>query len=147
MTLQNLQDIPITTLIPQRPPFVMVDRVLSCDKNDAVTDFLIREDNIFLDGGALATSGMIENMAQACAARMGCLDMMGNRSVKIGFIGDIRNCEILRQPLLGETLTTHVHIIEDVFHLTLADVKITVGEETIASARIKIALTDMEAVG
>ena len=147
MTLQNLQDIPITTLIPQRPPFVMVDRVLSCDKTYAVTDFLIREDNIFLDGGALATSGMIENMAQACAARMGCLDMMGNRSVKIGFIGDIRNCEILRQPLLGETLTTHVHIIEDVFHLTLADVTITVGEETIASARIKIALTDMEAVG
>ncbi len=125
----------------------MVDRVLSCDKTDAVIDFLIREDNIFLDDGALATSGMIENMAQACAARMGCLDLMGNRSVKIGFIGDIRNCEILRQPLLGETLTTHVHIIEDVFHLTLADVTITVGEETIASARIKIALTDMEAVG
>lgn len=147
MTRQNLQDIPITTLIPQRPPFVMVDRVLSCDKTDAVTDFLIREDNIFLDGETLATSGMIENMAQACAARMGCLDMMGNRAVKIGFIGDIRNCEILRQPLLGETLTTHVHIIEDVFHLTLANVTITVGKETIASARIKIALTDMEAMG
>lgn len=147
MTLQNLQDIPITTLIPQRPPFVMVDRVLSCDKTDAMTDFLIREDNIFLDGEVMATSGMIENMAQACAARMGCLDLMGNRSVKIGFIGDIRDCEIRRQPLLGETLTTHVHIIEDVFHLTLADVTITVGEDTIASARIKIALTDMEAMG
>ena len=147
MTLQNLQDIPITTLIPQRPPFVMVDRVLSCDDTDAVTDFIIRPDNIFLDDNRLATSGMIENMAQSCAARMGCINMMKNESVKIGFIGDIRNCEIRRQPLMGETLTTHVHIIEDVFHLTLANVTVNIGDETIASTRIKIALTDMKAMG
>ena len=147
MTLQNLHDIPITSLIPQRPPFVMVDRVLSCDDEDAVTDFVIRTDNIFLDDGRLAPAGIIENMAQSCAARMGCINMSGNESVKIGFIGDIRDCDIIRQPLLGETLTTHVHIIEDVFHLTLANVTTTVGDEAIASARIKIALTDMEAVG
>jgi predicted hotdog family 3-hydroxylacyl-ACP dehydratase len=147
MTLQNLQDIPITTLIPQRPPFVMVDRVLSCDDTDAVTEFVIRPDNIFLDDNRLATSGMIENMAQSCAARMGCINMMKNESVKIGFIGDIRNCEIHRQPLMGETLTTHVHIIEDVFHLTLANVTVNIGDETIASTRIKIALTDMKAMG
>ena len=147
MTAMQFQDVPITQLIPQRPPFVMVDRVLSCDDTDAVTDFVIRPDNIFLDDNRLATSGMIENMAQSCAARMGCINMMKNESVKIGFIGDIRNCEIRRQPLMGETLTTHVHIIEDVFHLTLANVTVNIGDETIASTRIKIALTDMKAMG
>jgi predicted hotdog family 3-hydroxylacyl-ACP dehydratase len=145
MTLHHLPEIAITTLIPQRPPFVMVDRVLSCDATDAVTDFLIRPGNIFLDDGMLSPAGMIENMAQSCAARMGCLNLMNHESVKIGFIGDIRNFETYRQPLLDETLTTHVHIIEDVFHLTLADVTMCVGDETIASARVKIALTDMEA--
>lgn len=141
----ELHDIPITSLIPQRPPFVMVDRVLSCDLSDAVTEFAVREDNIFLDDGLLSPAGIIENMAQSCAARMGCVNRMNGEAIKIGFIGDIRNCEIIRQPRCQEVLTTHVNIIEDVFNLTLANVTIHVGDEVIASARIKIALSDVKA--
>ena len=144
--LDNLREIPITNLIPPRPPFVMVDRVLSCDMEDAVTEFLVREDNIFLDNGKLAPAGMIENMAQSCAARMGCINRLQGESVKLGFIGDIRDCQIVRQPRCQETLTTHVHIIEDVFSLTLANVSVKVGDEEIASARIKIALSETPAV-
>lgn len=140
----DLKNIPITTLIPQRPPFVMVDRLESCDITDAVTVLCIREDNLFLEDRGLSAAGMIENMAQSCAARMGCVNMMRGESVKIGFIGDIRNCTIIRQPRQGETLHTHVHIIEDVFHLTLADVTVKVKDETVATARMKIALTDTE---
>lgn len=143
----EFHDIPITSLIPQRPPFVMVDRVLSCEETDAVTQFAITDDNIFLDAGMLSSAGVIENMAQSCAARMGCLNMMRNESVKIGFIGDIRNCRLLRQPHCHEQLTTYVHIIEDVGFLTLADVTVKSGDEELCSARIKIALTDVESVG
>ena len=138
----DFQEIAITSLIPQRPPFVMVDRVLSCDMADAVIAFDVREDNIFLDEGMLAPAGIIENMAQACAARMGCINRLRGEAVKIGFIGDIRNCDIARQPRCGETLTTHVHIVEDVFNMTLAEVCTKVNDETIASARVKIALVD-----
>ena len=140
----ELKDIPITDLIPQRPPFVMVDRVLSCNPADAVIEFTVREDNIFLDDNLLAPAGMIENMAQACAARMGCINREHNVSIKLGFIGDIRDCQILRQPRCHEVLCTHVHIVEEVFNLTLASVTTQVGDEVIASARVKIALTDIE---
>ena len=142
----ELRDIPITSLIPQRPPFVMVDRVLSCDMTDAVTEFLIREDNIFLDDQKLSPAGMIENMAQSCAARMGCINRLKNESVKLGFIGDIRDCQIIRQPRQNEVVTTLVHVIEDVFSLTLAEVTVSVAEEVIATARIKIALSETPAV-
>ena len=91
----DFKDIPITNLIPQRSPFIMVDRVLSCDMTDAVTEFVVREDNIFLDQMTLAPTGIIENIAQSCAARMGCINMQQKESVKLGFIGDIRNCEII----------------------------------------------------
>lgn len=141
----ELHDIPITSLIPQRPPFVMVDRVLSCDLSEAVTEFTVREDNIFLDDGLLSPAGIIESMAQSCAARMGCVNRMHGEAVKIGFIGDIRNCQIIRQPRCQEVLTTHVNIIEDVFNLTLANVTVNAGDEIIATARIKIALSDMKA--
>lgn len=138
----ELNDIPITSLIPQRPPFVMVDRVLSCDIVTAVTELTVRPDNIFLDDGLLSAAGIIENMAQSCAARMGCVNRMNGEAIKIGFIGDIRDCQILRQPRREEVMTTHVDIIEDVFNLTLANVTIRIADEVIASARIKIALSN-----
>ena len=136
------QSIPITDLIPQRPPFVMVDKVLSCDNTDAITEFVVREDNIFLDDMKLSPAGIIENMAQSCAARMGCISRLSSGPIKIGFIGDIRDCTILRQPDCHETLTTHVEVIEEVFNLTLANVETKVADKVIASARMKIALTD-----
>ena len=139
-----MRDIPITCLIPQRPPFVMVDSVLSCDKVNAITTFRVRDDNIFLDDQELSATGIIENMAQSCAARMGCISRMRQDSIKIGFIGDIRNCTIERRPLCGETLITQVHIVEEVFNLTLATVTTTIDDEVIATARVKIALTDIE---
>ncbi len=140
----DFRETPITDLIPQRPPFVMVDRVVSFDTTDTVTEFHVRADNIFLDEGCLSATGVIENMAQACAARMGCLSQIRHDEIKIGFIGDIRNCVIERLPECGDTLTTHVHIIEEVFNLTLASVTTMIGDEDIASARVKIALTDIK---
>ncbi len=134
--------VPITDLIPQRPPFVMVDRVVSCDKTDAVTELTIREDNIFLDEQVFSPAGILENMAQACAARMGCISMMNNGRVKIGYIGDIRAYNIFRQPRSQELLSTRVHVVEEVFNLTLAEVTTKIGDEVIATARLKIALTD-----
>ncbi len=143
----DLPNIHITQLIPQRPPFVMVDKILSCDKTAAKTQFEVRADNIFLDNGKLSAAGMIEHMAQSCAARMGCLDRMNDEPIKIGYIGDIRNCQILRYPDCGETLLTLVTIVEEVFHLTLAQVTVSVGEEVIATANMKIAMTDIVSKG
>ncbi len=137
-------EIPITKLIPQRPPFVMVDRVLSCDKKNAVTEFLVQKGNIFLDDKGLSPSGIIENMAQSCAARMGYASRMKGESIKIGYIGDIRDCVIMRLPKCDEIIQTHIKIVEEVFHLTLAYVHMEIDGETIASARMKIALTDIE---
>lgn len=142
MAAMQFQDVPITQLIPQRQPFVMVDRIVSCDATDAVAEFTVREDNIFLDDMLLSAAGIIENMAQSCAARMGCISMMAGGPIKIGYIGDIRNCTVNRQPRQGEVLTTHVHVMEEVFNLTLAEVKTMCGDEVIATARMKIALTD-----
>ena len=141
----ELKDIPITSLIPQRPPFVMVDRVLSCEKAEAVTELAVREDNIFLDDMVLTPAGVMENMTQSCAARMGCINREQKDSIKIGFIGNIRNCTIIRQPRCHETLHTYIEIVKEVFNLTLANVTMKVGDEVIASASMKIALTDIKA--
>lgn len=139
---KTLSNIPITDLIPQRPPFVMVDRLISCWITDAVTELTVRPDNIFCDNDNLSQPGMLENMAQSCAARMGWLNMTRNEAVKIGMIGEIKNCKFVRQPKVGELVTTYVHIVDDIFNLTLATVTMKIDEEILASTTIKIATVD-----
>lgn len=143
----KLEQLEMTALIPQRPPFMMVDKILSCDDTDAVTEFLVRKDNILLDGNQLSSAGIVENMAQSCAARMGCVNLLHNRPIKLGFIGEIKNLKINRQPMLNDHLITEVHILMDVFDMTLASVYTKVNGEVIAEARMKLASTDIEAEG
>jgi 3-hydroxymyristoyl/3-hydroxydecanoyl-(acyl carrier protein) dehydratase len=143
----ELDQFEMTSLIPQRPPFMMVDKILSCDDTDAVTEFLVRQDNILLDGNQLSSAGIVENMAQSCAARMGCVNLLHNRPIKLGFIGEIKNLKINRQPMLNDHLITEVHILMDVFDMTLASVYTKVNGEVIAEARMKLASTDIEAEG
>ena len=123
----NLQGIPITDLIPQRPPMVMVDRVLHSSREDTETVFEIREDNILLEDGHLTMAGLIENMTQSCACRMGCNCLLDGTPVKIGVVGEIKNCTLERLP-------------KEVMHLTQAGVVVMAGEETIATSRLKIAI-------
>ena len=143
----ELDQFEMTSLIPQRPPFMMVDKILSCDDTDAVTEFFVRQDNILLNDNKLSSAGIVENMAQSCAARMGCVNLLHNRPIKLGFIGEIKNLKIYRQPMLNDHLITEVHILMDVFDMTLASVCTKVNGEVIAEARMKLASTDIEAEG
>ena len=139
----DFSTIPIKRLIPQRPPFLLVDKVLMCDFTDAMTEFVVRNDNLLTDGMELSAPGLIENMAQSCAARMGCVDMLNNEPVKIGYIGDIRDADIIRLPHCGETLHTTIHVLQDMFNLLLAEVKVFSDSETVATGLFKVAKTDI----
>ena len=108
MDLENIQ---ITTLIPQRPPFVMVDRIVSCDDTDAVTELTVRQDNILLEDTHLSSAGVVENMAQSCAVRMGCGNVLKNEPIRLGYIGEVKNLKIYRLPKLDEVLNTEVHVM------------------------------------
>ena len=140
----KFEDIDILKLLPQHPPFVMIDKLLHCDFDVTSTSFQVNEENIFCDNGRLTESGLIENIAQTCAARIGYINVYINKeTIKLGFIGAIRNLEIFRLPQIGELLETKIITIEEVFKMTLINASITVGEEIIASCEMKISTTDV----
>lgn len=139
----DFSEIPIKRIIPQRPPFLMIDRVVRCDESDAFLEFLVTTDNVLAEYKALSASGIVENMAQSCAALMGCGCLLRGDSITIGYIGEVRNAMIYKLPQCGQTIHTHVHVIEEVFNILLADVTITEGEDVIATAQIKVAKTDI----
>jgi len=138
-------EIDILKLIPQQPPFVMVDKLLFCTRQTTKTTLTVLNENIFVDNGVLAEAGLIENIAQTCAARVGDIDnKQGNNSVKIGFIGVIRNMEIIRLPKVGETLITQVDLMDEVFQISLVKATVSIEDEIIATGEMKISITDKE---
>jgi len=132
-------------LIPQRPPFVMIDKLLSFDMVFTVTQLEIRDDNVFCKDGRLSAEGLMENIAQTCAARMGYINMTKNEAVKIGVIGSVNNYEVFRLPKVGEVIITTIEMMEEMFQVTMVKATVKCGEETLAQANMKIAIIDQDA--
>ena len=142
--MKALEDIPLKKLIPQRPPFVMIDKMISFDMTVTVTQLEIRADNVFCKDGRLTAEGLMENIAQTCAARMGYINLNKNEAVKIGVIGSVNNFEVFKTPKVGDVIVTSIEVIEEVFQITMAEAVVKCGDETIAQANMKIALMDID---
>jgi predicted hotdog family 3-hydroxylacyl-ACP dehydratase len=141
----GFEDIDILEILPQRPPFVMIDKLLHCDHDVTRTSYRVTGENIMCDNAQFTESGLTENIAQTCAARIGYINKYINKeTIKLGYIGAIRNLEIHRLPQTGELLITQITTIDEVFKMTLVNATIRIGEEMIASCEMKIASTDIE---
>lgn len=138
-----LRSIDIHELLPQQEPFVMVDSLTHFDERTTTTETLIRADNLFVDDGRFSASGLIENVAQTCAARIGYYNKYVLKgSIQLGFIGAVRGFCIHSLPAVGEVITTTAEVLETVFGMTLAQAEVRCGERLIATTSIKIALKD-----
>ena len=139
----NFLCIDIHELLPQQDPFVMVGRLVHYDELDTITETLISEDNIFVADGELSAPGIMENIAQTCAARIGYINKyILLKDIQVGYIGDIRKFEIFRQPCVGETIRTSIHILGQMGGLSLAKATVNIGEEIITVSEVKIAVKD-----
>ena len=142
--MRAIEDITLKELIPQRPPFVMIDRLLSCDMVFTATELEVRSDNDFVSEGRLSAEGMMENMAQTCAARMGYINLSRGDKVKLGVIGAVNSFDIFRTPKVGEKIVTTIEVLEELFQITLAKAVVRCGTEELAEAKMKIALMDID---
>lgn len=138
----TLRKIGIRSLLPQRDPFVAVDCLVHYDDIEVVTETLVRADSLFTEDGRMTAAGLMENIAQSCAARIGfrTLYVLGLDKVDIGVIGALRNMEIHALPLAGQTLTTRVTVKEEAFGITLVEASVESEGQLLAEGEMKIAL-------
>lgn len=121
----------------------MVGRLTHFDEKTIETETTIASDNLFVEDGCFTAAGLMENIAQTCAARLGYINKyILKRGIQIGFIGAIRNLSIEGLPSVGDIITTTVEIVEEVFGMTLANARVTCGGKTLASTQMKIAVKD-----
>lgn len=137
----SLSEIDIHTLLPQQEPFIMIGKLVYIDDSKILTAYTVDRDNMFVDDGIFSSVGMVENIAQTCAARIGFVNkFLYGKDVQVGFIGAIKNLEISGHAAVGETITTEVTILHEVFGMTLAEAIIRCDGRQLAHAEIKIAL-------
>lgn len=130
----------ILDLIPQRAPIVMVDEFLGIDNNVSRTRFTVKEENIFVDDNQLSECGLIEHIAQSAAARVGFIFKSKHQPIPIGYIGSVNNFELNKLPQVGDDISTTIEIIQEVFNITLIKASCCIGDEEIASCKMKIFL-------
>ncbi|HQW83743.1 MAG TPA: 3-hydroxyacyl-ACP dehydratase [Ferruginibacter sp.] len=128
----------ITSLIPQKPPFVMVDTLLNFNAVTTSTAFTIKADNIFVEDGFFKEPGLVENIAQTAAARAGYIAKTENKPVLIGYIGAVNNLQIFSLPTIGDELITEITIENQIFDVTLISGKISCKGNDIAQCKMKI---------
>ena len=128
----------ILSVIPQRPPFVMVDDLIDINDTGIYTSFLITDDNVLIDDGKLTEAGLMENMAQTAAAGAGYAAQKNGDAVPVGYIGAVKNLEIFSLPAIGDVINTRVTIIINVFEVTIIAGEIMCGDNLIAKCEMKI---------
>lgn len=123
----------------------MVGKLVSFDMGKTVTQTLIEDKNIFVENGVFTASGIIENIAQTCATRIGYINKyILKKGIQLGFIGAIRNLKLYRCPKVGELVKTAIITEEEVFGMTLVTATVMVADELIAESSMKIAVSDVE---
>lgn len=126
--------------IPQKPPMVMVNRLVSIEGKTTITAFRISPDNIFVEKGLFREPGLIENMAQTAAAGVGAHSQSDNAPPPEGFIGGIRNLKIEAFPAIGDEIVTRVTVMHEIFDATVVLGEVFLNEQRIASCELKIFL-------
>lgn len=138
----NMEKYEIIDFIPQRHPFIMVDKILYSDSEKTSTNFLITSKNIFSKNGYFREPGMIENIAQTIAAGRGFEDMKLNKSPRIGYIGSIKALKIHLFPAVDSTITTEIIIQNQLLNFTSVIGKIYVADTLAAECELVIAVNE-----
>lgn len=131
----------ILQYIPQRPPMVMIDTLKATTDKSADTGLTITADNIFVNEGLFSPSGLLENMAQTAAAHAGYLARQRNEPVKVGFIGAVKDLQVISLPPAGATVHTSIEVQNTVFNATSVLAKVMLEGALVASCELKIFIT------
>lgn len=135
----------VSALLPQDPPIEMVDKLWYSQDKASISGLLVTEENMFSQNGELQEPGLIENIAQTAALRLGYIVLEKQKNGEsteppIGFIGAIKKLKIHKLPKVGDELVTQIIEGNTVFSVTIIQGETRVNGELVAECEMKIFL-------
>jgi len=128
----------ILALIPQKPPFVMVGKLLYTDDTVTRSSFVIGADNVFVRNNLFQEAGLLENIAQTAALRAGYIAHAENKPVAIGYIGAVKNLDIFNLPKVSDEIITEVTIETKVMDITVLTGRVRHNEALLAQCEMRV---------
>ncbi len=143
----DFTSVSIADLLPQRKPFVMISSLLSCSYERTVTRFLIQEDNVFAEDGKLVPEGLVENVAQTCAARIGFINKyILHKPVSVGYVCALKDFKVHEIPAVGETIETEINLKGEFGTMLKVDAVTRSERNMVAEGSMVIALDETRPV-
>ncbi|GGC16551.1 hypothetical protein GCM10011386_05490 [Parapedobacter defluvii] len=145
MSLVSSQEA-IGKLIPQQPPFVLVDTLIEYADDHLVSGFKIPKEHVLVNrDGFLTEAGVIEHFAQTIALHQGYDYFLRGEDPPVGYIGSIKDFEIIRLPRAGDELRTSLLILQRLFGVTLVRGEVKLHEQIIATGEMRTVIAkDLE---
>ncbi len=139
--------LPIESYLPQKHPFIFIEKMSDVDRNKCRGELTIKEDNVLVNDGYFIESGILENIAQTCAAHIGYVEIhiRKNPHIRIGMVAQIKEMEVYRYPKVGESISTTVEEIENYGDLSIYKATVINSDketEVMAEGEIRVVLTD-----
>jgi predicted hotdog family 3-hydroxylacyl-ACP dehydratase len=128
----------VIPLIPQKPPFVVVGKLIHSDENTTRTSFLIRPGNVFVKNNVFTEAGLMENIAQTAALGAGYLAKAENKPVTVGYIGAVKDFEVFRLPKIDDEIITEVSIENQILDVTVLSGKVWLNGLLLAQCEMKV---------
>lgn len=127
----------VESLIPQKKPFIMVDKLLFFSEEKVVSGLTVSEENIFTNSKTFTAPGVIEHMAQTVALYTGYQYFLKNLPAPTGYIGAIKKVEIFELPKVSDELITTVKILHEILGVTLVQIETLNSGVVVASSEMK----------
>lgn len=127
----------VESLIPQKAPFIMVDKLIFFSEEKVVSGLTVSEENIFTNNARFTAPGLIEHMAQTVALYTGYQYFLKKLPAPVGYIGAIKKVEIFELPKVSDELVTTVEILHDIMGVTLVQINTLRNGVVIASSEMK----------
>lgn len=128
----------VLQLLPQQPPFVMIDTLLQADDTALRSSFTIPAGHVLVEDGYFSEAGLVENMAQTAAAGTGQKAQQEGREAPVGFIGALKNLVVSERPPVGTTIVTEIRVLHQVMQASIVQGTVWLDEKEIASCELKI---------
>lgn len=129
--------------IPHRAPMRWIDTLVECGDGHAVVEARVAEDGPLVDDEGLAEeAGLLELMAQACAAMRGYEDRAGEGPVRSGFLVGVRTLKVHGPAWAGDLLRIRVRTVASLEGFTVAEAEVARGEDLLATGTLKLWVTD-----
>ncbi len=125
--------------IPQRPPFVMVDKMLEKGDNYLISGFYIEASNVLCEHGKFKEGGLVENIAQTAALFAGTKFVDQGKEIPVGYIAGIKDLFIYKLPAAGEHIVTKTTLTHELMNIQMVTGEVfNQNDEKIAECELRI---------